>query len=260
MFMVAVEFVRRLDSFQYVRFVLDTVKHLQFAELLATCVGLSPTSPKKGASLGPGCTNQRGHLQVPVQIAEMGLGPAGEVPIPQDIWDRIATRQALSAMSSVEVPRKSLRPEELAMTRALIQQGHLSVIHDDMRGCGRAPSAPIFVIPKTATKCSFIVNCTLGNQAHCGPKPRMVLPNLHTLRNKFIRWAAMPRSASPDRWLIKLDLTNCFPSLRLPESAWGTFRVQGPDESTCDLRSLPFGWKLSLGLGGSCYCNEFIVS
>ena len=214
---------------------------------------LSPTSPKKGASPGPGCTNQRGHLQVPVQIAEMGLGPAGEVPIPQDIWDRIATRQALSAMSSVEVPRKSLRPEELAMTWALIRQGHLSVIHDDMRGCGRAPSAPIFVIPKTATKCSFIVNCTLGNQAHCGPKPRMVLPNLHTLRSKFIRWAAMPRSASPDRWLIKLDLTNCFPSLRLPESAWGTFRVQGPDESTCDLRSLPFGWKLSPAI-----CQEVV--
>ena len=174
--MVAVEFVRRLDSFQYGQFVLDTVKHLQFAELLATCVGSSPTSPKKGASPGPGCTNQRGHLQVPVQIAEMGLGPAGEVPIPQDIWDRIATRQAISAMSDVEVPRKSLRPEELAMTRALIRQGHLSVIHDDMRNCGRAPSAPIFVIPKAATKCSFIVNCTLGNQAHCGPKPRMVCP------------------------------------------------------------------------------------
>ena len=99
--MVAVEFVRRLDSFQYVQFVLDTVKHLQFAELLATCIGLSPTSPKKGASPGPGCTSQRGHLQVPVHVAEMGLGPAGEVPIPQDIWDSIATHQALSAMSSV---------------------------------------------------------------------------------------------------------------------------------------------------------------
>ena len=139
------------------------------------------------------------------------------------------------------------------MTRALIRQGHLSVLHDGMRGSGRAPSAPIFVIPKTATKCSFIVNCTLGNQAHRGPKPRMVLPNLHTLRHKFIRWAAMPRSASPHRWLIKLDLTNCFPSLRLPESAWGTFRVQGPADSTCDLRSLPFGWKLSPAI-----CQEVV--
>ena len=251
--MVAVEFVRRLDSFQYVQFILDTVKHLQFAELLATCVGLSPTSPKKGASPGPGCTDQRGHLQVPVQVAEMGLGPAGRVPIPQDIWDAVATHQALSAMSSVEVPRKRLRPEELAMTQALIRQGHLSVILDGMRGSGLAPSAPIFVIPKTATKCSFIVNCTLGNQAHRGPNPHMILPNLHTLRHKFIRWAAMPRSAAPSRWLIKLDLTNCFPSLKIPESAWGTFRVQGPADSTCDLRSLLFGWKLSPAI-----CQEVV--
>ena len=45
-------------------------------------------------------------------------------------------------MSSVEVLRKSLRPEELAMTGALIRQGHLSVIHDDMRGSHVRPVHP----------------------------------------------------------------------------------------------------------------------
>ena len=32
--------------------------------------------------------------------------------------------------------------------------------------------------------------------------------------------------------------------MRVPEEVWGTFRVQGPD-GVYDLRSLPFGWKLS---------------
>ena len=117
---------------------------------------------------------------------------------------------------------------------------------DGMRGFGRAPSALIFVIPKTATKCSFIVNCTLGNQAHPDPKPQMVLPNLHMLRQKYLHWAAMTQGMSPIyRCLVKLDLMNCFPSLKLPYSAWGTFRVQGPGDTTCDLRSLPCGRKLS---------------
>ena len=80
--MVLVEFLRTLDTFQYIQFVLDTVKHLQLAELLATCIGLSRTSPKKGASVGSGCTNQRGLLHVPVQVAEMGLGRTGAVHIP----------------------------------------------------------------------------------------------------------------------------------------------------------------------------------
>ena len=146
------------------------VANLQFAELLATCVGLSPTSPKKGSSVGPGCANQRGHLQVPVEVAE-SCG---------------------------------------------------------MRGFGRAPSAPVFMIPKNESKCPFIVNCTLGNWAHKGTMPRMALPNLHTLRQKFLKWAAMPQSRSPDRVMIKLDLTNCYFSLKIPQFAWGTFRVQGP--------------------------------
>ena len=127
----------------------------------------------------------------------MGLGPARRVHISQDTGDNVATPRALLAMCSLEVLRRELRPEELAMTKALIRQGHVFVIHDDMRGFRRAPSAPIFVIPKPPTKCSFIVNCTLGNQAHRGPKPGMALPNLHTLRRKFLCWAAMPSTYAP---------------------------------------------------------------
>ena len=224
-FLVAVEFVRRLGSFHYVQFVFHAVAHMQFAEVLGTCVGLSPTTPKKGSSVGPGCTNQRGHLHVPVEVAERGLREAGCVNIPQDIWDAIATPLALSVVCDVEVPRKELRPEELAMIRALVQQNHLAVLRRGMCGFGRAPNVPIFVIPKIESKCSFVVNCTLGNKAHKGPMPRMVLPNLHTLRHKLPTWAVMPRGRCPHGYMIKLDLTNCYFCLKLPRSAWGTFRV-----------------------------------
>ena len=72
-FMLAMEFVRRLDSFSYVQFLLVAVQHLQFVELSSTCIGISPDSPKKGASVGPGHVNQRGHVQVPVDVAERGF-------------------------------------------------------------------------------------------------------------------------------------------------------------------------------------------
>ena len=145
---------------------------------------------------------------MPVKVAERGLGEAGCVHIPPKNWDTIATPSALPAVYDVEVPRKELRPEEPAMIRALVRQNHLSILHCGMRGFSRAPSAPIFVIPKTESKCLFIVNCTLGNRAHKGAMLRMILPNLHTLRHKLLMWAAMPRGRCPDRYMIKLDLTN----------------------------------------------------
>ena len=44
--------------------------------------------------------------------------------------------------------------------------------------------------------------------------------------------------------MIKWDLTNCYPSLKLSSKARGSFRVQGTN-GVSDLRSLPFGWRFS---------------
>ena len=112
-----------------------------------------------------------------------------------------------------------------------------------MPGYGLLPCAPIFVTPKTAEKPFFIFNCKLGNSAFDGPNPPMKLPNLFTLREKFVDGAVQRRPRSNDRFMVKLDLTNCYPWLKLPPEAWGGFRVQG----SCGvyLRSLPFGWRLS---------------
>ena len=72
----------------------------------------------------------------------------------------------------------------------------------------------------------------------------MQLPNMWSLRQKFVRRGSEPSGRNVPRHACTFDLRNCFTSLRLPPEAWGTFRVQSP-QGVCDLRTLPFGWKLS---------------
>ena len=67
-----------------------------------------------------------------------------------------------------------------------------------MPGGDLQPSA----LPKIAQNCSFIFNCKLGNKAFEGPNPAMKLPNLFTLREKFLQWAVQPGSGAEDRHLI----------------------------------------------------------
>ena len=59
-----------------------------------------------------------------------------------------------------------------------------------------------------------------------------------------MRYARLGPSSVLVRGLIKLDLTNCYPSLKLPQNARGSFRVWGT-KGVSDLRSLPFGWRFS---------------
>ena len=56
-----------------------------------------------------------------------------------------------------------------AMTQALHEQGYLVRIEKGMPGWGSKPSAPVFVIPKSDVKCSFIMNCKEGNRRDPNP-------------------------------------------------------------------------------------------
>ena len=94
-----------------------------------------------------------------MEVAAKGLGVPGDVKIPVDICNRLVPGEAISAMRDVEVPTKVLPDAEFAMVQALEQQGHPVPIADHVPGGGLQPRAPIFVIPKTQEKCSFIFNC-----------------------------------------------------------------------------------------------------
>ena len=191
-FVVALMFARREGLYDTVEMLLSAVRHMHISDDLRILLGLSPTSPKPMAH-GPGSVrDSRGHMTVPVEVAEKGFGIAGEVHIPLDQWDHLVPVEAVRGMSSVEVPVKTLSDVELATVSALERQGHIVPIDKGMLGFGKGPSAHIFIIPKTTEKCSFIFNCKLGNSAFEGPNPKMRLPNLYTLKNKMIGWAVEP--------------------------------------------------------------------
>ena len=174
--------------------------------------------------------------------------------IPLTVWERLVPEEDVCAMRSVEVPTKELPQAELAMVRALEEQGDLVPNNENLPGWGMQPSAPIFVILKTEEECSFIFNCKLGNKAFSGPNPPMKLHNLFTLRDKFLHWTVQYRAKSVDSYLVKLDLTDCYPSLKLPSQVWGSFRVQGYARVS-DLCSLPLGWRFS-----SPICQETVAA
>ena len=141
-------------------------------------------------------------------------------------------------------PQPRLAPAVSAMTTALVQQKHIVPITEGMPGFGLSPSAPVFVIPESAEKCSLIVNCKTGNKRDLQPQPKMRLPNMWSSRQKFVRWGSSLSGRNVPRHACTFELRNCFTSLQLPPEAWGTFRVQSP-QGVYDLRTLPFGWKLS---------------
>ena len=91
-------------------------------------------------------------------------------------------------MAAVRLPKTNLSPVARAMTQALHEQGHLVRIERGMLGWGSKPSAPVFVIPKSDVKCSFIMNCKEGNRRDPNPQPSMRLPNLWSLRRRLLFW------------------------------------------------------------------------
>ena len=111
-------------------------------------------------------------------------------------------------------------------------------------GGGLQPSAPLFLIPKIAEKCSFIINCRTGNKRDPIPQPKMQLPSLSPLCQKFVRWSASVGARLVPRHACTFDLKNCYSSLHMPHEAWGTFRVPSP-LGVCDLWTLLFGCKMS---------------
>ena len=114
--------------------------------------------------------------------------------------------------ATVRIPQPSLAPAVSAMTCALIQQQHIFPITKGMPGFGLAPSAPVFVIPKLAKKCSLIVSCKVGNKRDPQPQPKMRLPNMWFLRQKFIRWGSTLSGRNVPSHACTFDLRSCFTS------------------------------------------------
>ena len=149
---------------------------------------------------------------VPVDSAARGLGPAGSVAIPPQTWDNVVQASSLQAMGDVQLPRAEVAPIVAAMTQALHRQGHLVRTEKGMPGWGTWPSAPVFDIPKSDVKCSFIMNCKEGSKRDPNPQPSMRLPNMWSLRRRLLAWKGSKDAHVLNIFACTFDLSNCFTS------------------------------------------------
>ena len=182
---------------------------------------------------------------VSVDLATKGLGTAVCVAIPPPTWENVVQTSSMRAMGDVQLPRTQVTPVVAAMAQALHRQGHLVRIEKGMPGWGSLPNDPVFVIPKSDVKCSFTMNCKEGNKRDPNPQPSMRLPKMWSLHRRVLAWKGSKDAHALNLFACTFDLSNGSTSLRLPTQSRGTVRVEGEGGDMYDLRSLPFGWKLS---------------
>ena len=180
----------------------------------------SDTSPGPSFPDGP----------VPLSIASRGVGPAGCVPIPQDIWITTAPGGLLLADARTPAQKASNCPIVQAMLDALLSAG-LVALHPGL------PNAEVFVKRKSLSKAALIINMRSLNANCPTPPPKFRLPTLLEI-GAFLHLQRNPTDAP---CIATLDLANCFWSIRLPQSNVGCIRV-GTAKHTYTLLSLPFGW------------------
>lgn len=161
-------------------------------------------------------------LSVSDALAGKGLGSRGCMAIPADVWDSMVPQGMLEALKRAVFPGTIRATGTSAtMIRALCRDGFL---HE----CPLEANCPVFTIPKTADKCSFIADLRFLNGVS-GKPPRFQLPSLEGIASVMVL---------PGEWFgATLDLTNFYWSLRLPHAWTSVFRADG-----ASFDSLPFGW------------------
>ena len=170
--------------------------------------------------------------QVSLETASRGLGVAGRVDIPEEMWHRHRPCNWREAHEGAAVQKASREPALAAMVQRIHEDGMLDEITD-----GRLPNAKAFTKPKSQEKGSLIINMVPLNKRCQRPSTRLQLPTLEELGDTF-REAAGNRQTI---WFCKLDVANMFWSCWLPEQERGTIRI-GVQDKVWGFHSLPFGW------------------
>ena len=168
------------------------------------------------------------------QAAAQGIGQAGCVQIPPDIWMSAAPGGLLLADAHTPPHKPSKCPLVQQMLDSLLAAGMVA-LHAGL------PNAEAFVKWKSASKCALIIDMRSLN-AHCPfPPPKFRLPTL-------LEIGGILRSCHhPPGHISTLDLANCFWSIKLPPSNIGCIRI-GTPRHTYTLLCVPFGWSHAPGL------------
>ena len=118
-------------------------------------------------------------LSIDPSVLDRGLGPVGNIPIPEFLWDSLAPLdfQEVTARDLGEMPEIS--PEGLIMARALVRD---RVLRQCAEGGGPVgPNGYLFPIPKNAVKASMIVHLVRLNKCRLFGPPRFSLLSVEDL-------------------------------------------------------------------------------
>ena len=201
----------------------DRDRLLATLHILHTEASSLPDHQSSDTSPGPSLSGP-----VPLSTAAQGVGPAGCVPIPSDIWITSAPGGLLLADARTPPQKPSNCPLVQAMLDALLAAG-LVALHPGL------PNAEVFVKRKSSSKAALIINMRALNASCPTPPPKFRLPTLLEIGTLLASGSGIAPCIS------SLDLANCFWSIRLPPSNVGCIRI-GTPRHTYTLLSLPFGW------------------
>ena len=119
-------------------------------------------------------------LSLDPSALDRGLGPVGNIPIPEFLWHFLAPLdfQDVTARDLGQMPEIS--PEGLIMARALVRDG---VLRQCAEGGGGplGPNGYLFPIPKNAVTASMIVHLVRPNKCHRFSPPSFSLPSVEDL-------------------------------------------------------------------------------
>ena len=136
-----------------------------------------------------------------IETAAKGIGLAGTVHIPWEMWHRLRPLNWPEAHAEAPAQPSSGDVRLVAMADCLVQDGLLSEVTD-----GRKPNARAFPKAKLAEKGALIVNMTTVNDRCMKSQHRLCLPTMKSLA------AYMQDSATAERqvFFCKLDINNMF--------------------------------------------------
>ena len=176
------------------------------------------------------------------EVLNRGIGPVGNIPILEFIWDLLAPLDFSHVAARDLGTMPDISPEGLIMARALVRDG---VLKPCERGGG--PNGYLFLVPKNDSKASMIVHVVRFNKQHQSrlhsfcwlsvedlaflvqvhsmppPPPRLSMGSAYMshLNDPFLRELDNLRfqaSAGEDLVACHIDPTNAFGSLVSPET------------------------------------------
>ena len=173
---------------------------------------------------------------VSMQLARRGIGEVGKVKMADTIWrrcvpgDLLRTYQAWDKKYASGIPMVDSPPVG-DMLSSVREAGPL-------KRCSKATgTSKARVIPKNSQKCALIFACVGFNDAEWCKPAKFRLPAIEQVTRLMADSGHMA-------FLGKIDLSNCFWSIRMPYRWCRVCRVNTP-QGCFRWLTLPFAWKYS---------------